>query len=132
MPNLFSSLTSKIFGATTLLMMIAFGLLLISKNSVIASQEKMIVAQDTQISNLKVDLSTARSNEATLNAGLSQCNASAQNAAQVANVVAKAGVDAVAQAQKAQADVAKQVARINALPAANDQDVDRILLEGAK
>jgi predicted transcriptional regulator len=63
---------------------------------------------------------------------ISNQNDKVQAAADAANLVANAGVRAVAQAQKAGASVVRQVAHINAMPEASCQDADAILLEGAK
>lgn len=129
---MFSVLSSKIFGGTTLLMVAAFALLLISKNAVINSQNRQIRDLISQTSSLRSNLNICRGNEANLEGQLTGQNAKVKAAADAANMVAKAGVAAVAQAQKAGAGVAAQVARINALPEATCADVDNILLEGAK
>lgn len=98
-----------------------------------------LATQARQINRLKVDVATAESNYSScktnrvmLGAALSQCNVAAQNTANVANIVAKAGVEAVKSVQKNRPRVDVNLGQIRAMPTATCDDALAVLKQGAQ
>lgn len=135
---MFSILTSKIFGGTTVLLAIALAAIWISKDAVISHQDKRLAQKDVTISDLRQDLATARGNADKFELGMKQCNESAATAAQQAANVAEAGrkaLEAVRKAAEASAQASikrlDQLPRDGTTPAQVCSQADAILLQGA-
>lgn len=124
---MFSVLTSKIFGGTTialLLVVTAMGWKLHSRDNTIAKLEKTVSDQ-------KVEIATFKGNVASLDAGLKVCNASVDNAKAIADQVAAAGKAALAEVRKNAVALDKRINAIDAMPASTCGDAEAILRAGA-
>lgn len=136
---MFSALSSKIFAGTTTFLLLALIVLKVTTSVQINTRDKALKEQREQIAAMQVVINTLKANADTLEFGLKQCNDSARAAAETADRIARAGVNAVEQVRRAgAASTASAVARLEALPrdGATPADLcaqaDAILLEGAQ
>lgn len=119
--NLFSTLTSKVFGAL-LLAMAAYHVVDEVRDA--RALNKMTEERNTA----KANLTTARGNVISLSAALEQCNQSAKSAADMAEAVGRAGAESVRQVQQAGIRTLEQTTRrIEAAPAETCEDAEAIL-----
>lgn len=135
---MFSVLSSKIFGGTTLVLMAALAFILVSKNAVISHQDKLINDPKTgyvaRLAAAEANVTTLKQNQGALEQGVATCGDSVRAAADAANRAANVGLQALA-AVKSQTSA---IARLQAMPtngatpAEQCAQADAILLEGAK
>lgn len=132
MLNLFSTLTSKIFGATSLALLLALGALWIGKNIEVNGVQKKLDVANSTIAQNGVDLLILRGNNAGLTQGLNVCNTSVDQYKDVVDKLSKAGMAALAEIQKNAANVNAKIKSIDAMPAKTCADAAAILSAGAK
>lgn len=132
MPNLFSAVTSKIFGATTVLLLLALPLLWVIKAEQIKQVQKQLDAANATIARNVVDLNTLRGNNTGLEQGLAACNTSVDSYKDVVNKLAKAGEAALAEVRKNAAGVNAKLSALDKLPAKTCGDAAAILAAGGK
>ena len=102
--NIFSPLTSQIFGGALVLGAAWFVIDEVADNRAYSKLEKRANDLDDENDQLKVNLATARGNVTSLKAGLNQCNAGVAAAAAQRQAMARAGAAAVAEVRKAGED----------------------------
>lgn len=140
--NPFSALTSKIFMGSTLALGLALGYVVVTKNAVISHQDKQINDPKTgfvvRIDRLRKNNATLRGNQHTLENGINACNSSVTLAAEAAERASAVGTTALAEVRKSDARTAAAIDRIRAMPvdgatpAAQCEQADAIMLEGAR
>jgi translation initiation factor 2B subunit (eIF-2B alpha/beta/delta family) len=138
-PLMFSVLTSKIFGGTTVALALALVGVTISKNNEIRSQAKIIKEMEAALKLQREELATLAANELSLKAAVKQCSDSVAQTAQVAQKVARSGQAAVEQVRSAgERATARAISRLQAMPrdAIDPADLcaqaDAILQQGAR
>lgn len=125
--KLFAGLAAKIMGGIIVALLLSNIGGCVYKNRQISAAKAALATANKNIESLQAANATLRGNSAVLEAGLSTCNASLENAAKVANVVAQAGVDALKEVQKAGSSVDRKVREIDAMPKETCEDAFKIL-----
>jgi uncharacterized protein YlxW (UPF0749 family) len=129
---MFSPLTSKIFGATTLGLMIAMMIIIFVDAQRAANLEEKIAQRDEVIKDLRLESSTLKTNQATLEQAVTQCSASVALTASKANEAANAGVAALNEARKNVGRVTSAIEAIEAMPAQSCAEAEAILRTGGR
>lgn len=129
---MFSVLSSKLFGATSVALLALLAYVLVTKNTEISLQSKTIAEQNGTIKTLRENNATLKLNMGTLELAVNQCSAGVANAANAANAAARAGTAAASAAQSSRAETNRAVEALQALPRATCQDAEAILRQGAE
>lgn len=130
MPNLFSSLTSKIFGASSIALLLALGVLWASDSLKINALKRDLATANGTIASQRVDLATLRGNQAGLIAGVNACNTSVDSYKDVVEKLAAAGTAALNEVKKGNTALNHRLGVIDKMPAASCEDALGILKAG--
>jgi hypothetical protein len=129
---MFSVLTSKLFGAASVGLAIAFVAMLLLKNGEISSLNKRLAAADKTIAAQSVDILTLRGNQRGLEQGVAACNSSVDAYKGVVEKIAEAGRAALAEVQKGSTVLNNRIKAIDAMPANSCDDAAAILKAGVR
>lgn len=129
---MFSVLTSKIFGGVAAGLAVILAVTVIGYEGKIGVYQNQLEKADGQITGLQADVAALRSNNAQLDAGVKQCNASIDALASVAKVVSNNGAVAVKAAQANRSEVTERIETIRVTPVNTCDDVKALLKQGAK
>ena len=129
---MFSVLTSKIFGGVAVALAAALAFTVITYEAKIGVYNNQLRKADGQITGLQADVAALRSNNAQLDAGVKQCNASIDALASVAKVVSNNGAVAVKAAQANRSEVTERIETIKLTPVNTCDDVKALLKKGGQ
>ena len=125
--ELFAGLAAKVMGGIIVALLLSNVSSCVIKNREIRNQAELIARYKVAAEKQRAEIATLRGNVAQLDAGLKVCNASVENTARVADAVAKAGVSALKEVQKAGKAVDRKVREIDAMPKDTCEDAFKIL-----
>tara|TARA_B100000678_G_scaffold289414_1_gene299903 strand:- start:3800 stop:4192 length:393 start_codon:yes stop_codon:yes gene_type:complete len=128
---MFSVLTSKLFGGLALALAALLVFQAVKHGWEIDSKNDTIETLRNDVKALNSTIATLQNNNVALEQGINACNASVENAAALANSVARSGQAAVDAATRTRQSVEKQVATIGKMRAESCEDVYDILVQGA-
>lgn len=129
---MFSVLTSKIFGAASLVLLAALASLYLWMSGQISSLEKQIVKKDATIEVLRTNNTTLKANQGTLETAVNACNTSVKNSAAVAKQAADNGLALLAEVRKGAARTSSAISNLEAMPTQTCEDAEAILRAGAQ
>lgn len=114
---MFSSLSSKVFGATSVGLALLLVFVTLSKNAQIDDLKETVEKHEKTLKIQREDLATLAANELTLKGALKQCSESVARTAQVAASVARSGQAAVEQVRAAtEKSTAQAISRLQNMP----------------
>jgi hypothetical protein len=129
---MFSILTSKIFGATSLFLVVALVFIVVSYEGKVGTYQSQLEKADKKISGLQADTTTLRGNNLKLDNGLAQCNKSIDTMALTARTVSANSAAAVQAAQRGRKATTDRIETIRLMPVNTCADVKSVLKQGAK
>lgn len=125
---MFSQLTSKIYGALAILLVLIV-IYLVIVNLTLKDNTKNL---GDEIKTLVADKNTLKNNNVVLEQGIAQCNASIENYKTTVDTLTKAGEVAMAATITMRKTVDARLAAIDKMPAQTCADADAILIQGAQ
>lgn len=125
--KLFAPLAAKIMVGVILALLTSNVGGCVIKNAQYSKLEGQFARANKRIEQLSRDVGTLKSNQASLEGGLAQCNAGAQATADAKSAIAAAGVTALQQVQRAGKSIDAKVRAIDTLPKETCEDALNIL-----
>lgn len=129
---MFSILTSKIFGAASLVLLAALAFVVISYEGKVGAYQDQLEKADGIIVGLRADITTLRGNNFKLETGLNQCNKSVETMALTARTVSANSAAAVQAAQRGRKATTDRIETIKLMPVNTCADVKSVLKQGAQ